>query len=240
MTLTRRSMMQAVAAMLFAPTITLRETDNREKLLAAFCYDDNYGHRRFDINDPFRVGSLAYATDAKQICRAELPAIRDNEAERRIPPVESLWKSLWHPQKWTPFVLPEYSRLTHKASYPLCPECGNRRISCGEAYPTREWLESQEASDYDYDVDDNSIRDQSCPACRGKDYREASIVMIAGEPFEYFPMRRIAALPNVRVTISRAIHEEKSIQPSRVLLFQADGFEGMAMPIASHVVSKTR
>lgn len=106
----------------------------------------------------------------------------------------------------------------------ICPECLGRRISLGSEYPDFH----DKAVDYrmcklGYDVDYNTIRDESCPLCKGLDYYGPSQVEINGFRYSYHMLSPIFDLPNVMV-----LPPETQTEP---MLFKADGFEGMTMPI---------
>ena len=225
---TRRTALKAVAGFLLAPTLMLRQEIDREALLRAFCEPDSVG-LRYDMETPFRVGGLSYATDIRYICRAELSAPREDGGERRIPPVERLWKELWLPGDFRPLDIGTLP--LRRTEYPRCPYCGDRRISLGECYPPADWLESREAGDYGYDVDDNSIRDKSCTACHGLDFQGPSVVDFGDDVFmDRWRLNPIIALPNVEWSMSQINHERAP------LLFRADGFEGMCMGIKPDMV----
>ena len=220
----RRTALKAMAAVLMAPKIHLRETIDRERLLAAFVQRDNWV-RRYDLGEPFGVGSLTYAAGPHRACRAEL-ANRVEVGERRLPDMESVWRSWWCPERWEAldFPGPDSSRLF---SHPgrnggRCPMCSGRRISLGDHYPT-------DASDLtwqienNYDVDDNTIGDASCRMCGGKPYGGNWILNVCGVAFDYSLLKPVAALPNVRVARSYPT------APHPSLCFQADGFEGIVL-----------
>ena len=224
---TRRTVLKSAMAFLMAPTVSLRRDVDREALLSAFC-DPNYAGR-YDLDSPFRHGSQTIATNAKILCRAEISAPVLDGKERRLPPVDATYKLLWHPGEFRPLELPPIGsrKLKYMPESPYtqatCPACGNRRISFGPNYPSAKWIE-QRAERFDWDVDNNTIRDVSCPECRGKEYDGPTIVSIDGNPFDYWLLKPIAALPNVRVAKSK--HE------SGVLCFTADGFDGLAMGLS--------
>lgn len=213
--------MKSLAALTLAPLVTLRKTIDREKLLAAFCDDDNY---RYDFAKPFGYGSLTYATDSRFICRAEI-ADRKEDGDIKLPyNFGEAWPTLWKPAgEFLPLELPPIEALTlctDERWGGICPLCGNRRVSLGDCYPP-------ECSDYKwcdvmgYDPDDNTIRDKSCGLCHGKDYHGPSLFRYGPHLLSYHRMKPIAALPNTRVAVN--------IKCDGPLLFQADGFEGMAM-----------
>lgn len=227
MKITRRTAIRAIGAAMIAPCVTLRNEIDRERLLSAFvCPHDSW----YDITKPFGVGSLTYATDARHICRAELVS-RVEEGERRLPiNLDQLYRSHWEGcGELVPFELPDWRKaciVPQDQSYSFtCPECCGRRVSMGDHYPPQEWLDGREASDYEYDIDDNTIRDKMCPACKGKDWHGPSILIVDGVRFEYARLKAVAALPNVRVARSGFGTGDEAI------VFRAEGFEGVSMGI---------
>lgn len=227
MNVTRRTAIKAMAASLMVPCIRLRPEIDSEKLLAAFC--DNQQCYRYSLEQPFGVGSLTYATDGKHMCRAEL-VNRHEEGNRPLPNIDEAWRNHWKPEScFRPFELPsiESGKLlvpkpTRLGWSPTgtCPLCDDRRISFGEFYP-----ESFDDVPPGYDPDDNTYRDPSCPLCHGLDYSGPSRLYINGVLMSYSRLKPIAMLPNVRIAMSAVPH---------CLLFQADGFEGAAMGIEEH------
>lgn len=201
-----------------APTISLRREIDRERLLMNFCADYV---TRYDLEKPFGVGSLTYATDAKHMARAEI-ANRFEDGERRLPKdVIDVWKFHFQPGQLIPFALPSISELTLKCDGgEICPLCDDRRILFGETYPSEDEMERL----LDYDVDDNTYRDNSCQLCHGLTYHGPNEAMVCGVRMSYSRLKPIAALPNVRVTRSKPSKDEYPI-----LNFVADGFEGVAM-----------
>lgn len=221
LTLNRRTTLKILGAAIMAPCVNLRTEIDRERLLAAFCDDNDW--QRYDFDRPFAIGSLTYATDARHMVRAELPA-RIEEGERRLPKgIEQVWSEWWQPQDFQPFHLPPVESLTLLPDQRwggTCPVCDDRRISIGDRYPQS----NDEAAELpEYDPDDNTIRDASCPLCRGRAYYGPCRVRLCGRLMDYSRVKPIAALPNVRVAATKHYH------PESPLLFVADGFEGMAM-----------
>lgn len=214
-TITRRNTLKAIAAAIMCPTIRLREAIPDERLLMAFCDLDSW---RYDFTKPFGHGSLTYASDSRAMIRCEL-ASRHEDGERRLPKnVTQVWDSHWRPSAEWRSLTDDDLRPTERVTG-ACPHCGDRRVSFGEHYPT-----DQEHADalLDWDPDDNTIRDSSCEHCRGREYTGPSCVRIGGTVHQSWTMRRILALPNPRVCGV----------PDRnfgVVLFLADGFEGISM-----------
>jgi len=221
---TRRTAVKALASFLAAPIVRLRAEVDRERLLAAFVCSRGYRHSRYDINSPFGIGSLTYATDAMHICRAELVS-REEVGQRRLPGnLDELYRSHFTGSGvWRAFELPDWRKCVNPNSdFYSCPECGGRRVSLGEYYPDNDWITSSAAEELGYDVDDNTTRDPSCGLCYGKTWRGPALLVVAGVHFEYSRLKPIAALPNVRV--ARSAHDD-------AIVFRADGFEGIAMGI---------
>lgn len=223
--LTRRGFGKLVSALAMVPTVELRKHVDHERLLSEFC--DKGEFFRFGINAPFGVGSLTYATDAKHIARCEL-AGRVENGERRLPRnVGEVWDKFYTFDEWKaiPFEMPDIRSCRLRKNYDdrgTCPKCGGRRISYGESYPTNEWASSGLAFVCDYDVDTNTVLDESCTTCKGRRYNGPWIVDVCGVPMSYSRLRPIAALPCVRVMAS----ERKG-----ALIFAAEGFEGIALGI---------
>lgn len=222
MQISRRSVLKSIAAAAMAPLVQLRHTVPDERLLLAFC-----GERfsLYKIDAPFGVGSLTYATDAYAMVRAEI-SNRVETGEARLPPVEEAWQKHWLPTAgWRPLTPDDltptfYATGKYGTPFKKCPYCGNRRKSLGETYPPMETHEDLQALGLlDYDVDTNTVRDTSCEFCRGTDYPGKDEVLLCGSLFKAYDLRRILALPNVRVCASKS---------DGTMLFRADGFEGIA------------
>jgi hypothetical protein len=225
----RRSALQIIGASLFAPIVRLRPTVDREKLLRAFC--DDWGISRYDLDQPFNVGSLTYASDSRSAVRAELcSAVEDGT--RRIPDMDCVWQRLWHPSEFVPFELPPVDSPLLVKPLPVgnfmgmgtCPLCDDRRISFGEHYPSSL---DEERTLPGYDPDDNTYRDPSCPLCRGMDFTGPSELIVQGVRMNYSRLKPIAALPNVRVAGNL-----RHVESGGPLVFKADGFEGLAMGLS--------
>lgn len=215
---TRRSFLKAIAAAVMAPTIQLRNTVPAEQILLSFCREND--DFRWNIDKPFASGSLTYATDAKAMIRCEL-ANRLEDGERRLPPVEPVWRDLWLPDQWIPLSELDQSPKDSVNSG-LCPECGGRRIQLKE-YPN---INDPGFSGYvgpDWDPDENTIGDRSCKTCRGEEFSGPSISRICGIQHNTYSLKRIAAIPDVKVCRSR------SEKWKEALLFKADGFEGISL-----------
>jgi len=208
-----------LAAAVMAPTIQLRQSVPDEQLLLAFCQSPET-YYRYNIEKPFGVGSLTYATDSMAMIRCEL-AGRIEDDERRLPDVKSIWENYHRPESRWRQLTPDDLRPTEFANA-CCPECGDRRVSFGEEYPADE-LAAYDLPDWD--VDDNSIRDISCPLCHGREYSGPSCVRICGVLHSSWKLRRILALPNPAVCDSSYCGDPK------VVLFRADGFEGISLGI---------
>lgn len=215
----RRTVLKAMAASVVVPTIQLRPTVPDEKLLMSFCDPDAF---RWDFTKPFGVGSLTYATDSRAMVRCELGS-RVEDGERRLPPnVLDVWNYWWRPAgHWRP-LMPEDLVPTENVNG-SCPHCGNRRVSFGDKYP-----DDQVSADAlpDWDPDDNTIRDVSCEACRGRHYEGPSCVRIGGVLHSSWNLRRVLALPNPQICAGVV---GLLGDPSGAVLFRADGFEGISL-----------
>ena len=218
MNVSRRTVLKTIGAALMAPTISLRSEIVRERLLQAFCDDASY---RYDLTKPFGIGSLTYATDAKHMARAEI-ANRFEDGERRLPKgVLDAWKFHFQPGKFIPFELPSISGLTLTGNDDgICPLCDDRRISFGKTYPSEDEMDRL----LDYDVDENTYRDNSCVLCHGLTYHGPCEAIVCGVRMSYSRLKPIAQLPNVRIARGRVSRDDYPF-----LTFVADGFEGVAM-----------
>ncbi len=226
----RRSALKTIGLTLFAPIVRLRQTVDRENLLRAFCADTGYA--RYDLESPFNFGSLTYAADYCSAVRAELSGLIE-DGSRQIPDMEKVWGQYWHPGRFVPFELPAVDSplLVAPAKNDwggVCPLCDDRRLSFGDSYPA-----SIDETPKDYDPDDNTYRDPSCPLCRGNAFYGPSQLIVEGVRMSYSRLKPIAALPNVRVARNlRAPDKSAFCEIAGPLVFKADGFEGLAMGIS--------
>ena len=208
----RRAFIQSIAAALFAPTALLQIKPDKpldpETILSHFV--DDVDCSRYEITEPFPIGGLVYATDVRAIIRCELFTVKDDGEPKRRPDVERLWTDCWQPAKWESFTLPKPEQLTHHADHGLCPYCDNRRVSHGDEYPPDNDVQSN-LRFYDYDVDDNTSRDPSCPACRGRDFTGPNVMMLCGQPFYYSSLKRLSLIPGV--VVSRSNGRVKTVKP---------------------------
>lgn len=223
---TRRTAIKAIAAAMMAPNIVLRQEIDREAILKQFCTTQE---SRYSLESPFGIGSLTYATDARFICRAEI-ANRIESGERRLPMMAPvLYLSNFSKSGYRLFELPAPEELTVVGDYGKCPHCGDRRISIGTEYPefdkygrADKWS-GKSIRGLDYDPDDNTIRDPSCDACRGKEWKGPSRLIVCGVEMDYSQMKTIATIPNVEVAEVVGNANRKSM-----ICFRGDGFEGLA------------
>lgn len=208
-----------------APTVNLRREIDREALMRPFC--DTWEGFLYQLNAPFQEGSLTYATDSRRIIRAELTS-PEIVGERMLPNCAKLWENHWRPAEFVPIERPAISELLvpRFENYgSTCPVCLGRRISLGKEYPDFDDEElNTRIHRLGYDVDDNSIRDESCNHCRGLDYYGPSEMQIGDFRFAYAMVSPMFALPELRVAAPVTVETP--------LLFVADGFEGMVMPLA--------
>jgi hypothetical protein len=209
------------AAIALVPQINIRQSIDREALLGHFCSDECCTGCRYAMNRPFACSDgLAYATDSKIMARTQL-TLPEIAGEARLPPALSTWQTHWHERsRWEEFELPPIEGLYLGANdvCPECPECFNRRVSFGPTYPK---THSQALEDYDYDCDDNTIRDRSCQRCHGKTYRGPWLVDMCGEHIPYSRAVKIASLPNVEICRGN----------DGIVLCRADGFEAMTIGV---------
>lgn len=212
----RRSFLQAMAVAMAVPIIDLRPGIPREKLMLDFCDQD---YLRYNLKQPFGVGSLTYATDSRAMIRTEL-LNRSEVGEQRVPPVDKVWHDHWNPVGQWRELDDGILTPTIRKKYQLCPKCGDARVSFGEQYPDEgDWSELCRL--YNYDGDDNSIRDRSCDVCHGLDYQCAGFSDVLGVHHSSYMLKRIAALPNPMVCRSASVEH--------AVLFRADGFEGISL-----------
>lgn len=218
MQINRRAALKSLAAAVMVPCVRLREDIDREAIMAGFCYTDRC---LYDIDKPFTVGSLTYATDARWAIRAELSGAA-HDGERILPPIERAWKKYWVPQgAFREFELPHWSHasVTPARTWGHCPECGDRRVSYGDCYPPADALNNKNwVLAHDYDIDDNTVRDKSCAVCRGKEWKGPCQIRVLGHLHDYWRLKRILSLPSGRIASA-----------PECLLFVADGFEGVSM-----------
>ena len=219
----RRDALKTLATIAMTPMVKLRAGIDREALMLPFCGESS----RYTLHVPFQQGSLTYATDSWRIVRAELTA-PEIVGEKRLPPAAKLFEDSWHPRQWIEMPRPEVKELVISNGddpFGICPVCLGREISFGENYPDREVLEDLMRRGIRWDVDENAHGDESCPQCRGREYYGPSVVVIGEERCSFAMMAPIWNLPGIlRVSVN-----QKRGAP---LLFTADGFEGMVMPLA--------
>lgn len=220
MNLSRRSVLKALAASLAAPVIQLRPEIPDEKLLLAFCSESEWRPIWKPLEKPFGIDSLTYATDRFAMIRCELPNRLEID-EIELPSVRDVWKKYWEPTgQWQLLTPDDVTPIKHDSWEP-CPGCANRRVSLGENYPDfNDPVVSSSMDRYDYDVDDNTIRDRSCPVCHGLKSSAKNVCVISGVEHSLWRLKKIAALPNV--SVCRTAFDEHTI------LFRADGFEGIS------------
>ncbi len=221
----RRQFLKTVAAVAMVPQISLRREIDREALLSQFVRHDQW-MGRWDLEKPFLYGDLGYATDGRILCRTSLVA-PETDGEARLPNVIAAWETYKPVGQWSVEGLPSISELTDKPnewSCGICPLCDDRRISLGEHYP--DFTDPQikaEVDAMDYDIDDNTVRDPSCPLCHGKNYRGPWTVTYRGVKLSYGYAKKIFTLPGVQLAPAATSH---------CLLFRADEFEGIAMGLS--------
>lgn len=226
---TRRTAILGSIAALFAPTVRLRNQIDIERLLQGFLDDEEYVIR-YDHSKPYHLGGWTYATDARHMAWAELSKPDEDGSTRKIPNIEDVRRNLFKPTKWVDLQLPAIETLAvsdWSSGYDgLCPVCGNRRVSLGDNYPSPERMAQP-----DYDPDDNTIRDRSCEFCRGGQRDNLpSVATICGMPFSYWRLLPIAAIPGVRVSATERVEiPDRCDTPTKVLCFEADGIQGVAM-----------
>jgi hypothetical protein len=224
MQLSRRSVLKGIAAAMMAPTIQLRASVPDERLLLPFCASE---FSRYSLDAPFGWGSLTYASDSRAMIRAEI-GNRQEVGERRLPNVQQVWDCWFRPApQWRPLT-PSDIEPTAQDEVGRCWLCGDRRVSYGPDFPeVNEFgqFADERCNRLGYDIDNNTIRDESCPRCKGRDFGHNTLCELFGQEHQSHNLRRIVALPNVMVCAS--LHHPEQHAPA--LLFKADGFEGIAL-----------
>ncbi len=228
----RRDLLKAATALLL-PTIDLRPFIDRERLMRPFCDTENL---RYDCTRPFLDGEMAYATDSRRLIRGYLDGPALAGAEVRVPPVSQLFDRVWRDDlRWREFQLPAIEQLIHRSNTGNCPACDNRRIVLPE-YP--EWNHEGRPKDrtielLDYDIDDNSIRDASCPVCRGRRYDRGNALELDGTCFDYTFLKPVAAIPQVEWAVVQADLGNRYCDPRKLLFFRSQVCElsGMVCPL---------
>lgn len=207
--------MKAIGAAMTVPIIDLRKSVPRENLLLQFCGEDS----RYRLDQPFGVGSLTYATDARAMIRAEL-VTRNEVGEMRLPPVARVWGEHWNPTGQWRELDEKMMEPTIIKEFQSCPKCGGEKVSFGEGYPPPPEVFGL-ITNYSYDVDDNTLRDRSCSLCHGLDYTDPAWSDVLGVHHNSHMLKRIAALPNAMVCLSASRED--------AILFRADGFQGISL-----------
>jgi hypothetical protein len=219
----RRTALKAMAAALLTPLVRLRTEINREALMMPFCLP--YESLKYDLQQPFQQGSLTYATDTYRMIRAELTG-PEITGERRLPPAGKVWNEHWNPVEWFEFQRPAITDLVSRDDGldGTCPVCLDRMVSFGEHYPSREILEDLCRRGVRWDVDDNTHGDESCPQCHGKAYYGPSLARISDKLLSF---DKLAPIWNLPCPVRFALNKD----PRGPVLFTADGFEGLVMPM---------
>lgn len=228
MQVSRRSVLKGIAAAMMCPTIQLRASVPDERLLLPFCATE---FSRYSLDAPFGWGSLTYASDSMAMIRAEI-GNRQEVGERRLPNVQQVWDCWFRPaSQWRPLT-PSDIEPTAQDGVGKCWLCGDRRVSYGPDFPeVNEFgqFEDERCNRLGYDIDTNTIRDESCQRCKGRDFGHDTLCVLFGQEHQSHNLRRIVALPNVMVCTS----EFNPKKHASALLFRADGFEGIALGLVS-------
>lgn len=232
MAVSRRTVLKTMAAALMAPVVQLRPSIPDERLLLPFCDPDA---TRYNFEAPFGHGSLTYATDSSAMIRAEI-ANRQEVGERRFPKnIDEVWGNWFNPKaRWRPLIQDDIVPILEN-DYAKCFQCGDRRISLGDCYPELDEYGSpleRRMRELGWDVDDNTIRDESCPRCRGLAVGHKNVAVLFGHQHQAHELKRILALPNPMICASGFEPEEHA----QGLLFRADGFEGIALGLYERCV----
>lgn len=227
----RRSFVKSLSSLLLVPLLRYQPADiDRHKLLGMFLGDDAC-NLRFDLTRPYVVGDHAYASDGRVMARIDTDESECDDKSIKVPPVGYTWNKYYAPyESWKPFRLVEVEELLPAlTNCGMCPLCDDRRVSYGSAYPTTE----ADVYGKSYDPDDNTIRDESCPVCHGRQYDKRCYQGIGDIKILYRYAKKLAAIPGCEVTIGRNVFNDESWQfKTPLLLFRSDvGIGGIVMPI---------
>jgi hypothetical protein len=208
----------AGAATLYAPTVLLRESIDREAILRSFCVREYCC--RYDIADPFSQGAWTYATDARWIVRAELVSMVDDGEPKRRPNAELICSGLWDDSAvMREFCMPALDHLVE--GYEDCPVCKGRRIDVRDNWTAY-------TGDLDFDPDDGTIADRSCAWCwdpvkKKTKSKIKSCVMFGDKVFGANRLANILSIPDVRIA---EVSRKGAFEDSGLIQFEGSGFSG--------------
>ena len=209
-----------------AKTVKLRPENLVEQVLGGFV--DRVVSARYSINMAFAVGEWVWATDGRRMARAVVNDRIEGEA-LPCPPFCESFDALWSEDEWESFVLPEASTLTEKHwNLDTCPYCFNRRVPSGVPVDQVQWTKYGEIRDkrlrrLDYDVDDATIRDESCRQCRGVSFTGPNSVRLFVTLFDYRLLYPLRLLGEIQVAATRC---------GKGVCFRGCGVEGIVLGMA--------
>lgn len=183
-----------------APTVKLRTENLVERVLGEFVYPGE--HRRYTIDHAFALGDYVYATDGRRMARAIIVDRVEGE-EMNCPPFLDTFSEFWSDANWEPFTLPAACELTEKHwNLDTCPFCLNRRVASGIPVDKVNFtrygkIRTPRLRRLDYDVDDATIRDESCEHCKGMAFSGPNSVKLFGRLFDYqllYPLRLLGVV----------------------------------------------
>jgi len=209
-----------------AKIVKLRPENLAEQVLGEFV--DQVVSARYSINMAFAVGEWAWATDGRRMARAVVEDRIEGEA-MPCPPFLESFAAMWSDSDWASFVLPEADTLTEKhCNLDTCPYCFDRRVPSGVPVDQVQWTKYGEIRDkrlrrLDYDVDDVTIRDESCSQCRGGSFTGPNAVRLFGTLFDYRMLYPLRLLGEIQVAKTRC---------GKGVCFRGCGVEGIVLGMA--------
>ena len=209
-----------------AKIVKLRPENLAEQVLGEFV--DRVVSALYPLHLAFAVGKWVWATDGRRMARAVVEDRIEGEA-MPCPPFLESFAAMWSDSDWASFVLPEASTLTEKHwNLDTCPYCFNRRVPSGVPVDQVQWTKYGEIRDkrlrrLDYDVDDATIRDESCRQCRGVSFTGPNSVRLFGTLFDYRLLYPLRLLGEIQVAETRC---------GNGVCFRGCGVEGIVLGMA--------
>ena len=183
-----------------ANTVKLRPGNLVEQVLGEFV--DRVVSALYPLHLAFAVGKWVWATDGRRMARAVVEDRIEGE-KMRCPPFCESFDAMWSEDYWESFVLPEADTLTEKhCNLDTCPYCFDRRVPSGVPVDQVERTKYGEIRDkrlrwLAYDVDDATIRDESCQHCNGGVFSGPNCVRVCGVLLDYqlvYPLRLLGVV----------------------------------------------
>lgn len=211
---------------LAAKTVKLRRENVVEQVLGEFA--DRVTSGRYSLDSAFAVGDWVWATDCRRMARA----VVENRIEGGIklcPPFRETFDAMWSVDAWEPFVLPSADILTERhVSLDTCPYCFDRRVPSGFPVSLVRWTKYGEIRDarlrrLSYDVEDATIRDDSCCQCRGVAFTGPNAIRLLGTLFDYAILYPLRLLGEIEVSATRC---------GNGVCFRGSGIEGIVLGMA--------